>query len=156
MTKPCSRDGMTMVEVLMVVVIIGLLSALLVPAINLAIRGRQNAECARKLRTAVQAFELYAAEVGSYPADRYPGVVPPEMAGYYFPYFKIDWWDSASELGGGWDWDNGYNFDFSVSISSPTASAEQLAEFDRLIDDGNLNSGNFRKVGSQYHYILED
>ncbi len=135
--------------------IIGMLAVALIPAINLALRSRQNAECARKLRAAVDAFELFAAETGSYPAERSSGVVPPEMADYYFPYFKITWWDEITELGGRWDWDAGSDFKYSVSISAPTKSASQMTEFDKLIDDGNLSSGNFRQVNMQYHYIIE-
>jgi prepilin-type N-terminal cleavage/methylation domain-containing protein len=154
--KYALNRGMTLVEVLLTVGIVALLATFLIPALNAALRGRENAECARKLRAAVEAFSLYTADTGGYPADRNPGVIPQEMVDYYFPYFKIDWWSDATELGGRWDWDNGYHFKFSVSISVPTKSAEQLTEFDRLIDDGNLDAGNFRKVGTQYHYILEE
>jgi hypothetical protein len=79
------------------------------------------------------------------------------MESYYFPYFKINWWGAATELGGRWDWDVGYHgFAQSVSIWNPIASPEQLVEFDRLIDDGNLATGLFRKVGAQYHYIIRE
>jgi len=159
MSEPVSRRGMTLVEVLMVVVIIGLLAALIIPAFNLALRSRQNAECASKLRTAVTAFEMYRSEFGSYPADRTPGVVPPEMTDFFAALNIDDWWSQSTELGGSWDWDNGYNFKYSVSISAPTKSAAQMQEFDKLIekpnDGGDLSTGNFRKVGTQYHYIIE-
>jgi prepilin-type N-terminal cleavage/methylation domain-containing protein len=156
MKQHANQRGMTLVEVLLVLAIIALLSVFLIPAINAAIRGRENAECARKLRAAVEAFSLYAADTGGYPADKNSGQIPPEMADYYFPYFKIDWWSETTALGGRWDWDNGYHFNFSVSISVPTRTQEQLTEFDRMIDDGDLNSGNFRKVETQYHYIIEE
>jgi hypothetical protein len=42
-----------------------------------------------------------------------------------------------------------------VSISAPTASTDQMTDFDRLVDDGNLATGNFRRVATQYHYIIE-
>jgi type II secretory pathway pseudopilin PulG len=150
---------MTLVEMVLVITIIGLLAALLLPAFAQAMRSRQTAECARKLRIAVDAFELYAAESGSYPPDQtVPGELSvPAMEDYYFPYFKINWWGDSTELGGRWDWDAGYHgFNFSVSIWSPAAPAEQMLELDRLVDDGNLNTGNFRQVDSQYHYIIED
>lgn len=156
MKKGEYRRGFTLVEILLAVVIIGMLAAFLIPAFNYAVRSRGNAECARELRVAVEAFDLYASDTGSYPADRYPGQVPPEMQAYYFPYFKIDWWGETTPLGGHWDWDNGYHFKYSVSISSPTKSTKQLTEFDRLIDDGDLNTGNFRRVGRQYQYIIEE
>jgi len=157
MTKPVYRFGFTLVEILLVVTIVGMLAALIIPAVNLAARSRENVQAARKLQIAVEAFELCAAETGSYPADRSPGVIPPEMANYYFPYFKIDWWGNVTELGGAWDWDAGYHgFKFSVSICNPARSREQMEELDRMIDDGNLGSGSFRQVGTQYHYIIED
>lgn len=157
MTKLGNKYGFTLIEALLVVAILGLLVAFIIPAVNLAARSRENAQAAHKLQTAVEAFELYAAETGGYPADRTPGVIPPEMADYYFPYFKIDWWGDDTELGGSWDWDNGYDgFNFSVSICNPTRSQSQMQEFDRLIDDGDLTTGNFRQVGTQYHYIIED
>ncbi len=157
MTKPGYRYGFTLVEMLLAAAIVGLLAALLIPAVNLAVRSRENAQAARRLQTAVEAFELCAAETGSYPADQNQGVVPPDMADYYFPYFKIDWWGNTTELGGNWDWDAGYHgFNFSVSLCNPSRSQSQMEDFDRLVDDGNLNTGNFRKVDVQYHYIIEE
>jgi prepilin-type N-terminal cleavage/methylation domain-containing protein len=157
MTNLTYKYGFTLVEILIAVTIIGMLAAFIIPEIVMSLRSRENAECSRKLRTAVQAFELFSQETGGYPADRSPGVIPPEMADYYFPYFKIDWWGNATELGGRWDWDAGYHgFKFSVSICNPARSREQMDELDRMIDDGNLGSGSFRQVGTQYHYIIED
>jgi prepilin-type N-terminal cleavage/methylation domain-containing protein len=153
--KRLTNRGMTLVEVLLVVTIIAMLAAFIIPAVNGAIRSRENSQCASRLRTAVAAFTMYRSEMGSYPADKNPGQIPPEMTDY-FAHLKItNWWSSVTELGGNWDWDNGYNFRFSVSISAPTKSTAQLTDFDRLVDDGDLSTGKFRKVGSQYHYILE-
>lgn len=149
------KQGMTLVEVLMAVAIIGLLAALLFPSINRVIRSRENAQCASHLRAAMLAFTMYRSETGSYPPDKYPGQIPPEMIAFFAELNIDDWWSQPTELGGQWDWDNGYNFKYSVSISNPTAGTEQLAEFDRLIDDGNLDTGNFRKIGTHYHYIIE-
>ena len=144
-------------EMLLTVSIIGMLAAVLIPTFNLAMRSRQNAECANKLRMAVEAFELYAADKGGYPTSSQPGVIPPEMADYYFPYFKIDWWGAAAELGGSWAW----NIDqdgvhAAVSINAPTALQPQMEDFDRLVDDGNLAAGRFRKVGTKYNFIIEN
>lgn len=155
MSQKNNRSGMTVVEILMAAALIAFLAAFLIPSAVRAARSRENARAAGKLRTAVAAFEMYYSETGRWPADRTPGVVPPEMTSH-FAAMNIDtWWSSATELGGGWDWDNGYNFKYSVSISAPTKSTAQLTDFDRIVDDGNLNTGNFRKVGSQYHYIIE-
>ncbi|MBI9021312.1 MAG: type II secretion system protein [Verrucomicrobia bacterium] len=156
MKKTVCRSGMTLVEVLMTVTIIAVLSAVLMPAISMATRHRENLQAADRLRTAVSAFELYAEERGVYPTDKTPGVIPPEMSTYYFPYFKIDWWGETTPIGGNWDWDAGYRFAYSISIHAPARGVKQLTDFDALIDDGNLATGKFRGVGNHYHYILEE
>lgn len=153
------KQGMTLVEVLMTVSILGLLAAFIVPAVTKAIERRENALCASNLRIAINAFELYRSEMGGYPPDKTPAVIPPEMTDY-FNDLGIDWWTETTDVGGRWDWDNGYHFAYSISIASPTASQDQLEELDALLetgdDRGNLETGDFRKVGSQYHYILEE
>jgi prepilin-type N-terminal cleavage/methylation domain-containing protein len=154
MIHPVYKRGMTLVEIVIAVSIIGLLASFIIPAVNLAVRSRQNTECARKLRQAVAAFEMYRSETGIWPADKTPAVIPPEMTDYFAEMNIDEWWTDSTELGGRWDWDNGYNFKYSVSISNPSKTG-QMTEFDKLIDDGNLNSGNFRKVNTQYHYIIE-
>lgn len=155
MSRRDHRLGFTLVEMLLVVTIIGMLAAFLIPVVTQSIQNRQNAQAASKLRTAVAAFTLYRSEMGSYPADKNPGQIPPEITDYFTEFHINDWWSSPTELGGGWDWDNGYHYKYSVSISAPTKSIEQLTDFDRLVDDGNLSTGNFRQVGTQYHYIIE-
>lgn len=148
------RQGMTLVEIVITMSIVVLLATFLVPAVRHSLRQRENLNVATHLRSALSAFELYATEKGSYPPDRNPSQVPPEMAAYYFPYFGIDWWADEAPLGGSWDWDNGYHYAYSVSINSPDRSEKQLRDFDALIDDGDLDSGNFRKRANQYHFIL--
>lgn len=150
------RMGMTLVEIMITVSIIGLLAVCLVPAVNHSMKQRENLNAATHLRAALSAFELYASEQGGYPADRTPSVVPPEMAGYYFPYYKIDWWTDETPLGGNWDWDNGFNYAYSVSIHAPNRSENQLEMLDAMIDDGDLTTGLFRRQGSHYHYIIRE
>lgn len=148
------KQGMTLIEIVITMSIIGLLATFLVPAIRHSIRQRENLEAVTYLRSAVSAFELYATERGDYPVDCQPAGIPPEMASYYFPYFGIDWWDEETPLGGYWDWDNGYHYAYSVSIHAPDRSEKQLKDFDALVDDGDLSTGSFRKRGNHYHFIL--
>ncbi|MFA6174092.1 MAG: type II secretion system protein [Kiritimatiellales bacterium] len=158
MMEKAHRCGFTLVEAVLAVTIIALLAAFIVPAVNLATRSRENGQAARKLQTAVEALELYASERGDYPADVNRGIIPPEMAEYYFPYYKIDWWDDVTELGGQWDWGhNQLGATATVAIVAPTRSTGQMTEFDRLIDDGNLNTGKFRYDGDKhYYYIIQE
>jgi prepilin-type N-terminal cleavage/methylation domain-containing protein len=168
MKNDFSNQGMTLVEIMIAMSIIGLVLVVLVPTINKAVERRQNAITASHMRIAVNAFELCKGETGNYPEDVSRGVVPPEMTDYFetLGILKKDadgnvvenWWSDENELGARWDWDKNNNFAYSVSFVDPRSSVseKQLVEFDALVDDGNLETGNLRRVGTRYHYILEE
>lgn len=152
--KPGFTCGFTLVEILLAVAIIALLAALALPAFNMASRSRQNAQAAGKLRTLIAAFEMYASETGDYPADVNRGVVPPEMTNY-FAGLKIDWFSETNSLGGRWDWGkNQFGMLASIAIAGPSVSADQMRDLDQLIDDGDLNNGNFRYNGNEHYYYI--
>jgi type IV pilus assembly protein PilA len=131
------------VEIMVVVVIIGLLAALAIPAVQRVRRASQNSRVANDFRVFAQAFETYSAENGGWPPNVGPGVVPPSMAGN----FKTDVWTSPTAIGGVWNWDRSIaGFAAGISISNFTCDDTQLAEIDAKIDDGDLTTGNFRKV----------
>ncbi len=145
---PSSRRAFTLVEVLVVVSILGIIAAFVFPAINRAVRYKENAEIANKFQQAILAFELYYEENGKWPANRSPGVMTPELEDYYFPYYGVDWWTDDTGVGGDWDWD-----DISGScvvcladyFNDFTISEEQFLELDRMLDDGDLSKGNFQR-----------
>ncbi|QHI70835.1 type II secretion system protein [Tichowtungia aerotolerans] len=153
MTVNIKKRAMTLIEIMMVVSIIGLLGVFLIPAVKKAVERRKNGLCASKMRIAVNAFELCRSETGSYPEDVNRAVIPAEMT-EYFSDLGITWWQSTTEVGGKWDWDKKNNFLYSISIVDPTASQAQLEDLDAMLDDGNLLTGDFRKVSTRYHYIL--
>ena len=156
MTGNAERRGMTLIEVVITASVIGLLAVFLVPAIVKAVERRENATVASHMRVAVNAFDLYRSEMGEYPPDTTPAVLPPEITAYFNDLGITGWWTESTEIGGRWDWDNGYHYAYSVSIASPTVSEGQLVKLDAMLDDGDLATGTFRRSGSQYHYILEE
>ena len=128
---------------MIVVVIIGLLAALAIPAFQRVQRASQNSRIVNDFRVFSQAFETYATQNGAWPANVGPGVVPPGMAGT----FKTDVWQSPTAVGGIWNWDqNIAGFTAGISISGFTCNDAQLMEIDAKIDDGDLTTGNFQKV----------
>jgi type IV pilus assembly protein PilA len=148
--------GFTLVEIMVVVVIIGLLAALALPAFQRTQRATQNSRAINDFRVFVQAFEVYNTQNGAWPANAGAGVVPTGMS----KDFKEDTWKAqVNILGGRWNWDvNRAEFMAGVSISGATASDEQLTEIDVKIDDGNLSTGLFQKISSsptRVSYILE-
>ena len=148
------RAGFTLVEIMVVVVIIGLLAALAIPAFQKVQRAAQNNRVANDFRVFAQAFETYAAQNGAWPANVGPAVVP---AGMSNADFKVSVWQTATTIGGRWNWDqNIAGFTAGISISSFTCTDAQLQEIDAKLDDGDLTTGNFQKVSSnRVMYILE-
>lgn len=139
---------------MIVVAIIALLAAIAVPAFA---RARQRARASKflnALRIASGAFEQYATEHGSYPADVNRAIVPPGMQSYFGD--KLDW-TAPTPIGGSWDWDvNVFGVKAGVSIVAPSLTDAELTDLDAELDDGDLNTGSFRNTGPQrYTAILE-
>lgn len=138
---------------MVVVTIISFLAMTAVPTIRLVQRKARASATANDLRVFESAFQGYASERGSFPASTDPGVLPPEMVGR----LKEADWVKVSPLGGHYAWESnqvfgGSNCKAAISINttgdSPiTSGADQLEEIDRMIDDGNLNSGNLLFAG---------
>lgn len=145
--------GFTLVEIMVVVVIIGLLAALAIPAFQRVQRASQNARVISDYRTFAQAFEIYNSQNGGWPPNASGGAVPAGMS----KDFKEDNWKAAATvIGGRWNWDfNRPDFVAGISIQNPTITMEQLQEIDAKLDDGNLATGLFVYASSRASYILE-
>jgi prepilin-type N-terminal cleavage/methylation domain-containing protein len=143
--------GFTLVEIMVVVVIIGLLAALAIPAAQRTRRAAINSRFLNDLRIVRDAAETYAMENGGWPPDG-SSAIPPELAVYLKKGF-----DPASPIGGTWDWDmNVFGITAGIAVQGPTISTEQLIEIDKKIDDGDLSTGHFRTRSGGVIYILED
>jgi len=80
------------------------------------------------------------------------GVVPVGMSGQ----LKDSAWTSVNSLGGRWNWDfNNFGVTASISTTGVAVSDAQMTAIDAKIDDGDLTTGNFQKVGTRFMYILE-
>jgi prepilin-type N-terminal cleavage/methylation domain-containing protein len=139
--------GFTLVEIMIVVVIIGLLAALAIPAFQRVQRASQNARVINDFRVFSQAFEIYNSQNGAWPNNAGAGVVPSlpvTMAGD----FKVASWQAITVIGGRWNWDNNLSSggNAGVCISSFSCTDAQLEEIDAKIDDGDLTTGNFLKT----------
>ena len=151
---PRRRAAFTLVEIMIVVVIIGLLATMAIPAFLRVQRSAQNNRVVNDLRVFAQAFETYATQNGAWPANVGPGVVP---AGMGSADFKVSVWQAKTTIGGQWNWDqNIAGITAGISISNFTCTDAQLQEIDAKLDDGNLTTGNVQKISSnRFMYILE-
>ncbi len=141
---------------MIVVVIIGLLAALAIPAFQRVKRRSVNSTIVNDLRVFAQAFDTYAAQNGTWPPNVGPGVVPPGLS---TADFKVSVWQTPTPIGGQWNWDDNLSFGgftAGISISNFTCTDVQLQEIDAMIDDGDLTTGNFQKISSnRVTFILQ-
>jgi type IV pilus assembly protein PilA len=149
-----SRQGFTLVEIMIVVVIIGLLAAMALPAFQRVQRNARVSRIANDFRVFSQAFETYAAEKGGWPANAAAGVVPAGMSGT----FKTDIWTAPqTAIGGRWNWDkNTAGVTAGIAVQNFTVDDIELAMIDAKIDDGDLTTGLFQKTqATRVTLILE-
>lgn len=145
-------SAFTLVEIMVVVAILGLLATIAIANLFRTRASAQNSAFAASIRTYSQAFIAFSLEKKGYPADTTPGVLPTGMDGY----IKPDQWKAETPIGGRWDWDKGqFGFKAGVSVYNPSADDEQMREIDRILDDGNLSGGSFRKRAGGFIFIIE-
>ena len=141
---------------MIVVVIIGLLAALAIPAFQRIRHASQNSRVINDFRIFAQSFEIYNTQNGTWPNNALPGQIPTTpvtMAGD----FRGAVWQTTTGIGGQWNWDRNISgIVAGLSISNFTCSDQQLAELDAKLDDGDLSTGNFQKISpTRVTLILE-
>lgn len=150
---PRRAGGFSLVEIMVVVVIIGLLSVLALPAVTKSRLASQNNRFISDLRIFAQAFEKYSLQNGAWPPNAGSSAIPTGMSGE----FKNASWIGSNSVGGRWNWDfNNSGVTAGIATTNVTAPDLQMTLIDQRIDDGDLNTGYFRKVGTRFIYILEE
>jgi type IV pilus assembly protein PilA len=146
------RGAFTLVEIMVVVVIIGLLASVALPAFK---RVQRSAIAKRYINDARQirdGAERYAMEHGNFPPNGIAGLHA-SLQGY-IPDTLFN--ATTTPLGGIWDWDYQQNgITAAISVYQFTATDELLREIDRTIDDGDLTTGLFRKAGGKAIYVIQ-
>ena len=146
-----------MVEIMVVLVLLGFLAILAMPAITRMKESAMKKRFVSDVRTFAQAFESYAAKNGRWPPDGIRGVVPNGMSGE----FRDDSWTRRNSLGGLWDWDYKAVTGYTAGISTVEVTTDDtfMADVDTMIDNGDLTKGSFVKISSagtdRYMYVLE-
>lgn len=142
--------GFTLVEIMVLVLLIGLLAAMAIPAFLSTRNHSQATAIANSFRIYSAAFQIHASEKGMWPPDATPGKVPVGMEN------QLPRWTERSLGNGRWDWDQdavGVTAGVSLVQSRITRGVGQM--IDQILDDGNLSTGGFIYNGNRYIYILE-
>ena len=146
------KRGFTLVEIMIVVVIIGILAAMAGVAFKHTRERAIATRVANDLRVFADAFQTYTLENGAYPEDVGPATVPTGME----EYIKTNMFTSETPAGGSYDWDEGvFGITAAVSLQRPTVDSAVLLEIDKIVDDGNLSTGNVRSRSGGLLYIIE-
>lgn len=156
-----SIAGYSFIEVLMSIGILSISLAVCVPRLSVSKRQAIAAALVGDLRVFATAFETYAQEHGSFPAEANAGEMVPEMAGS----LGQKGWLKPTPIGGQYNWDAdqvhyGTRYRAVIQISATAAApliedVELWEAIDKLIDDGNLNTGIFRLgAGNEPIYII--
>lgn len=137
---PCSK-GFTLIELLVVISIIGLLSAIAIPAYSSYREGAKVSRTAAELKHVAQGFLAYSIDNEEFPPDSHQDL-PDGMNSYINQAI----WDAETPLGGYYNWEGPDNYEYAgVSIFNASVDEDVLVRLDRILDDGDLNKGLFRK-----------
>ncbi|HEX2854959.1 MAG TPA: prepilin-type N-terminal cleavage/methylation domain-containing protein [Opitutaceae bacterium] len=156
------EGAFTLVEIMVTMTIVALLASLSMPQVKKATQSARASVVANDLKVFYTAFGTYAQQNGAYPPEAAVGVMPPLMVNQ----LAKSSWQRKTPIGGLYNWDFNRNHGGTVyraaiaitrsGTNTVTTDNAQLLAIDRRIDDGNLNTGNFRLgAASEPVYIIE-
>jgi type II secretory pathway pseudopilin PulG len=147
-----ARQGLSLIDIMVVVLILGLLSGIAIPLVSRTRRQARNTLFISEVRTVAHAVEQLGMVSAQLPSDQAPGVIPPALSDF-LPRFD---WAAPTPIGGRWDWDyEVFGYKAGVSVYRPDRNDEEMTEIDRKIDDGNLDGGIFKRRTDGYVNIIE-
>src|SRR4051794_26317296 len=144
-----ATNAFTLVEIMVVVVIIGLLAAIAIPAFQRVREKSIVSRYANDLRQFSAAIQTYNADNGGWPAAQLTaGIVPIALA----PYMPATW-SQPSPLGGGYSWSGATG---RIRLIGSNATDTIMQQVDALLDDGDIVTGDFSKMAAagSYHWQL--
>ncbi|MDX1674330.1 MAG: hypothetical protein R3314_05940 [Longimicrobiales bacterium] len=85
-----ARSGLTLVELVIVVLLVGILGRIAIPSYQTFVYRARAAQALGDLNTVRLAAYEYNVDTNAWPADQNPGEVPPELVPYLSPEFTFD------------------------------------------------------------------
>ncbi len=155
MASGSRRSGFTLVELIAVIVILAILSAVVVPRyFAFSDRARITSTVA-SWKVLTRAVNQYIIDNGAIPPNVNDALMPTQLN----PYLAQADFTKSPAVGGMWDYDEWGNFNgggagllVSVSITQSTSPQSVFLEIDRMVDDGNLATGNILSLTTYPRY----
>lgn len=153
------RQGFTLLEVLLVVMIVAILARVVVVNLHSAARQADQELFVSQVRLFAEAARRYMTETGQYLEDSATGQCPAGFAAF----IDEDLWTAPTPIGGRWDFEldsfgikSGFGVHF-YGNSGPHPGDAFMRQIDEKLDDGNLSAGHFRKIApDRYYFVIED
>ena len=141
--SPKNKHGFTLVELVVVVILLGLIAALAVPRMSTAATNAKYNATHRGYRSITTALNLYHNDHQAYPPNAPIATLPPGLE----DYLHASVFTNPSPIGRAWDWNgegsgllkHGHN------LSIHTVDEEDQIEVERRFDDGDPDTGIYRK-----------
>lgn len=154
-TDPAGHSrGFTLIEVLIVVIILGTLASIVIAQFVGVTVDAERTAFVNNGRILTEAARRYELDYGIYP-NAAPGVLPPGFG----DYITAHQWEGSTPVGGVWDSAvNAFGVTASLGVffpsSDPNNNDTYMLEFDEMFDDGNLDTGMFRKMSATRYYFV--
>lgn len=146
--------GFSLVEIAIVVMIIGVISAIAVPRLSRGSEGARINAFIAELNTFANGIDCYVIEHGNRFTDSSTGTMPKELRNY----LHASAWKGQTPIGGYWDVESydtgGYALAVGVHFMNVTIDIDAAEQIDRAMDDGKLDSGAFRQIDRDRFYLI--
>ena len=148
-------SAFSLIEMLVVIAVIGIIASIALPSVSRINDSATATAVAGNMKNFATAFRAYEKLEGDWPPDNIVGVMPPGVG--MEEYLSEARFEATTSVGGNYNWEGPENHSYAgVSIQGATGHVEILTQVDEILDDGNLNSGYFRRTpNGRYTYIIE-
>lgn len=154
--NPRAQAGLTLVEMMIVILVIAILAAAAIPQFQNVSEEVKQKKVANNLRTILDGCVRYKLKTGLEVPDTSSGTWHPDFEGF----IDRDSFEKRTPVEGVYDTDDdlgvtsAFGVHFLTGAGTPKDDA-YMTEVDALVDDGDLSTGGFRKLGdARYYYIL--
>ncbi len=147
-------QGFTLVELMITLAITGILAAGVINSYRDYIVRAQMTDLAAQFGAYQRVFDGFKEINGFYPQDATMGQTPSNANGINIDLAR---WQTPTFAGGLWNWEGPDNHSYAgIAISGASATEEEMIQLDAILDNGDLTTGRFRRIGSDYTYIIDE